>query len=225
MYEKQLICQALSQSIEKSSVVFSQSPTVQWKRGKCVHKVHGHHEGQRQKPRSETERFNLGHRRVLTVESSDEVARLRVHSPDPAERLELEIRFEAAGPVVRTRATALEMESAGAVTARCESFQVRAENDIDLRAGGELRCRAEDAASIEARSFTADASPGAVRLRANDDVQLLGELVLLNCDRQPDLPDWVPDQPAEAPSLPPSEASGDAELIASLSGGAPREAE
>jgi hypothetical protein len=154
--------------------------------------------------------------RALEVISTGEATVLRVRSSKPAERLELELRFTAEGPVVRTRAAALELEAAEAITARCERFAVEARGDVTLHAGGELRLRSEQAASIAARNVAVEASPGAVRLRANDDVQLLGELVLLNCDRIPPMPSWVPPQRHQPVSLPPNAISGDPSVVAEL---------
>lgn len=163
--------------------------------------------------------------RTLEIHPAGDATILRVRSATPGDRIELELRFTAEGPVVRTRAAALELEAADSITARCDRFAVRAQGDIELQAGGELRCHASDAASVTARSFTVDANPGAVRLRANDDVQLLGEQVLLNCDRLPPMPEWVPPQRHQPTSLPPNAVSGDpsviAELLAAQSGSAP----
>ncbi|HLT35548.1 MAG TPA: hypothetical protein VK034_04660 [Enhygromyxa sp.] len=159
------------------------------------------------KPRESTS-IELTEQRRLEVETEGATTRIRVRSPVVGERIELELRFTADGPVVRTRAAALELDSATTIAARCASFSVEAEGDIDLAAGGALRCRAHEA--------TVDASPGAVRLRANDDVQLLGELVLLNCDRLPPMPDWVPPQRHQPSSLPPTSVLGDPEVVAAL---------
>jgi hypothetical protein len=159
----------------------------------------------------------LTQERRLEVETEGATTRIRVRSPIVGERIELELRFTAEGPVVRTTAAALELESATTIAARCTSFSVDAEGDIDLRAGGSLRCHAHEA--------TVDASPGAVRLRANDDVQLLGELVLLNCDRLPPMPDWVPPQRHQPSSLPPTNVLGDPEVVAAMLDGGTDEAE
>lgn len=154
--------------------------------------------------------------RAVVVAPRDGGFTLSVRSPRAEERIEIEIRFEAGGPVVRTRAAALELSATDAIVAQCRSFTVEAEQDIELRAGGRLVQHAEQAAETTARSVTVDASPGAIRLRANDDVQLLGEQILLNCDRAPTMPDWVPPPRAQVASLPPTSASGDIEVIEAL---------
>jgi hypothetical protein len=153
--------------------------------------------------------------RAVVVAPTDDGFALRVRSPRAEECIEIEIRFETGGPVVRTRAAALEL-SADAIVAQCRSFAVAATEDIELRAGGRLVQHAEQAAETTARSVTVDASPGAIRLRANDDVQLLGEQILLNCERAPAMPEWVPPPRAQLASLPPTSASGDLEVIDGL---------
>lgn len=95
----------------------------------------------------------------------------------------------AAGPVARLRAARVELETTSEVSLRCARFDVEATGGINLRAGGDLTTSAE-AVGVEARS-------GRIVARANDDVQLLGEQILLNCDRAPAIPEWV----TQAPSL------------------------
>ncbi len=158
----------------------------------------------------------LGDARTLEVCAGPQSAVLRVRSPVPGERIELELCFTAAGPVVRTRAAALELDATAEIVARCQRFAVEATGDIDLSAGGELKLRSQDAATLESRSFTVDASPGAIRLRANDDVQLMGELILLNCERLPPMPPWTPEPRQQLASLPPNAVSGDPAIIAEL---------
>ncbi|MFV8755111.1 hypothetical protein ACNOYE_31575 [Nannocystaceae bacterium ST9] len=161
-------------------------------------------------PTRATTTLELTHDRALDIDTDGTHARIRVRSPIANEQIELELHFGPEGPVIRTRAAALELDAAQAITARCSSFAVHAEGDIDLNAGGELRCRSSET--------TIESSPGAVRLKANDDVQLLGELILLNCDRLPPMPDWVPPTRHQPSSLPPNAVLGDPEVVAALLG-------
>jgi hypothetical protein len=69
----------------------------------------------------------------------------------------LEVALTPAGPVLRFRAAQVQLDCTGAVEVRCESFHVQA---------GEM---------------TLEASRGNVDVRANDDVNLNGERVRLNC--------------------------------------------
>jgi hypothetical protein len=129
---------------------------------------------------------------------------LRVHRGAADPMLEIRIVLTPEGPVVRARAAALEIQSATDLVARCERFRVEASDSVDIVAGGALRA--------EGRCVDVEATHGTARVRANDDVQLLGENVLLNCDRNPPMPGWVAPVPEPpGPSLPAANVSGDLE--------------
>jgi hypothetical protein len=133
-------------------------------------------------------RIELGHGRILAVRPVQDGAILRVASARREEAIELEIRFEAAGPVVRARAAALELDSVGDITTRCERFRVDARGDIDLQAHGQVRVRAAEQLSMQGDRILAQAADGKMQLRASEELQLLGELILLNCDRPATIP-------------------------------------
>lgn len=86
----------------------------------------------------------------------------------------LEVTLTPAGPLLRFRAAAVEMDCKGSFKVRCEDFEVHAAGHIVQEAGGDLVQSAGGDASIEARR-------GEARLKANDDVKLNGERVRLNC--------------------------------------------
>lgn len=153
----------------------------------------------------------------IEILRSDVACQLRIDAPHRAQSLEIEVRFEAQGPVVRVRAPSLVLDAVKNVAVRCETFEVEASEKLSLRSQGDLVQSAERTASVRARDVELDATPGAIRLRANDDVQLLGENVLLNCDRLQPLPEWTQAHlPFPAPSLAPRPYTGDAQLIQSL---------
>jgi len=133
---------------------------------------------------------------------------LRVAHEAGGGTLEIEVSLTAAGPVVRARAAALEIESEGDLVARCDRFRVEARSAVDIVSAGAMRATG--------RHVDLQATHGSARVRANDDVQLLGEQVLLNCDRQPVLPRWVTPPSVPAPTLAATCASGDRALIAAL---------
>ena len=86
---------------------------------------------------------------------------------------------------------------------------------MELVAGGTLRA--------EGRRVDVEATHGMVKLTANDDVQLLGENVLLNCEPTVPAPAWsLPAPQKPQPSVPVAASSGDAELLAAMA--APAEA-
>jgi hypothetical protein len=146
--------------------------------------------------------------RALSVESGPEAARVSIFDANGAE-LQIQIRFEAAGPCVSLRAHSLALEATENIVARCETFTLEARQKIELQSGGELIQRAAGNALLAARSVQLEAEAGDVRLRAKLDVQVLGQMILLNCDGPKSLPACVqhgacgelapiaPEQPAE----------------------------
>jgi hypothetical protein len=125
-------------------------------------------------------------------------AALRIQHPEQGV-MTVEITITARGPVIRTTAAALEIEAADEIVARCERFTVEARETVSLRG----------------RSVEVEATGGDVRLRANDDVQVLGEQVLLNCEREEPLPSWLPQAPVPQieVTVPRQDAGGDQGLF------------
>jgi hypothetical protein len=122
----------------------------------------------------------------------------------------VEITITAQGPMIRASAAALEIESATDITARCQRFTVDARDSVTLRAP-EITCQASESLRAEGRSIELDAKAGDVRIHANDDVQVLGEQVLLNCERDAVLPSWLPEPPVAM--LPREDTTGDSSLL------------
>jgi len=136
-------------------------------------------------------------------------ALLRLQHPQQG-MVTVEIALTARGPVIRASAAALEIDTPGEVFARCERFTVEARQNVTLRAP-EILHQASGAMRVEGKTVEIDAVTGGVRMHANDDVQLLGERVLLNCEREAPLPSWLP--PGPGPTLPAETVSGDASLF------------
>jgi hypothetical protein len=141
-------------------------------------------------------------------------AMLRLHHPGQA-GMAIEIVLSARGPIVRASAATLEIESADEIVAKCNRFTVEARDAIVMSAR-EIEHHASERARLEAEEIAIEARSGDVRVRANDDVQLLGEQVLLNCERQPVLPTWLPLPSAAPATLPPQDTVGAPELFESL---------
>jgi hypothetical protein len=149
--------------------------------------------------------------RTIEIASADDVTRLCVRG-DADRAVDIEIEWSAQGPIARVRAARIDVDTTADVNLRCETFRVHATKEIDLEARGELRASAS-AVGLEARD-------GRVVARANDEVQLLGEQILLNCERSTEIPDWVRQAPGlmfnELVGI--AEASGDPELIDTIRG-------
>ena len=133
---------------------------------------------------------------------------LRIARPAGGAALEIEIRLTPAGPVVRARAAAIEIESEGDLVARCNRFGVEARESIDLVSAGPLRA--------EGREVAVRAARGSAVVEASDDVQLLGEQVLLNCDRPAPIPAWVAPAPAPERTVARQDECGDGDLLSPL---------
>lgn len=97
---------------------------------------------------------------------SKEESRDEVTIRGPGGEVLLEVELTPAGPVLRFHAAQVELDCKGSLKVRCESFDIRTSGDIVQQAGGEI--------SLEAQR-------GNVDVRANDDVNLNGERVRLNC--------------------------------------------
>jgi hypothetical protein len=124
----------------------------------------------------------------------------------------IEIEMTEAGPIVRTRANAIHIEAAEDIVARCKRFDLEASDSVSIRAS-EIVQSATGTLATRAKDIEMTATTGDIRLQANDDVQLLGEQVLLNCEREQPVPPWVPLGPAEKALLPRQDTFGNAELL------------
>lgn len=159
-----------------------------------------------------------GGRSVEVRPMGDDQAVIRVRGQRD-QQLQIEIRFEPSGPVVRVAAPELQLEGVQQVVASCDTFKVDARERIELRSGGEIVQQAAGTSRVEARRIEMDASPGAIRLKANDEVQLKGELILLNCDHPSmakPLPEWAAGAALIRSAAPAAATSGDPSVIAEL---------
>lgn len=157
------------------------------------------------------EPVSLGLGWSASLEARARGAVLRVQHPEQ-QPLTIEITITANGPVIRATAVALELESATNIVARCERFSVEARDTASITAGAIVQ-RASGPLRMEASEVAVEAKTGGVVVNANDDVQLLGEQILLNCDRDVSLPSWIPGPPADEVTLAPEDVAGDSTLL------------
>ena len=129
--------------------------------------------------------------RAIEVQSGPEADVLRFRAPNG--ECVLTIHLTDAGPVVRVAAAALEVSVPKRLSIDCEEFHLRAAGGATIDVGGDLqehvggsvhRVARGDSIS-EAQHVRVDARPGGIELRANDDVRVTGERVLLNSDDPP----------------------------------------
>ncbi|WP_394844460.1 hypothetical protein LZC95_46325 [Pendulispora brunnea] len=151
----------------------------------------------------------LGLKHTIELVPQGGGAQLRVvNAASGRNDLEIDIVVTDAGPTVRVRARTIELDATDEVAVHCKNFTVDAREAIALRAGSDM--------NIAASALEMKAHVGNVTVRANDDVQLLGEQVLLNCDREPPIPPWVPVRTGPEQLLAREDQTGDVELLNAL---------
>lgn len=129
--------------------------------------------------------------RTIEVQTEADADVLRFRAPGG--ECVLTIHLTDAGPVVRIGAAALEVRAATRLSLECDEFQLRAAKNAAIEVGGDLVERVggsahrvtQGEATFEARHARMQAHPGGIDLRANDDVRVTGERVLLNSDDPP----------------------------------------
>jgi hypothetical protein len=129
--------------------------------------------------------------RAIEVESGPDADVLRFRAPSG--ECVLTIHLTDAGPVVRVTAAALELSASKRLSLDCEEFHLRASGraaidvggDLQERVGGSVHRATRGDAITEAQHVRVDARPGGIELRANDDVCVTGERVMLNSDDPP----------------------------------------
>jgi hypothetical protein len=93
----------------------------------------------------------------------------------------LEILVTDRGPVLRA-AGSLTLEAPDHLTLEGRKVTVRGREGIEVVSGGDLQIEARGDLHSRARLQTITADLGDVKVKANDDVRLNGERVLVNCD-------------------------------------------
>lgn len=151
---------------------------------------------------------------VATLEAGDHGALVRLRNAQRG-TVNVEIVLTEEGPVIRASVAALEITAETDVRVSCDRFLVEARESFGVRAG-QISHEASGALRATASEVAVTARSGGVAIRANDDVSVHGEQVLLNCDREPLVPAWVPRPSSVEVTLPASAEHGDAEVLREL---------
>jgi hypothetical protein len=134
-------------------------------------------------------RFASG--RTMNVVDAGGEERIEVRAAGGA--LVIAVRLTDAGPVFTMSGATLEIDAAKKLSLRGESVHVSAKGDLTIEAGGTLYQRAGGSSVREiagldrasAGEMEIEVHPGGISLRANDDVDIVGERVRLNSDDPP----------------------------------------
>jgi hypothetical protein len=129
-----------------------------------------------------------GRRVEIAVDGDGETLRVRSIAGDCV----LEVRLTDEGPVLSLRGAVLEIDASRSLTLRSDELRLQARRaslevaeDLIERIGGDAERRVGGDATLAARNVALDAQPGGIALSANDDVDVTGERVRLNCDDPP----------------------------------------
>lgn len=140
--------------------------------------------------------LKFGSGRSIHAKEEGNEEQIEIRAPGGA--LLLSMRLTADGPVLSLTAASLEIAAAKTLSLRAETLRIAAEKDISIQAGGALveRSGADTtrevggAYRVRAGEIESTAHPGGISLRANDDVDIVGERVRLNSDDPPMPQTW-----------------------------------
>lgn len=121
--------------------------------------------------------LDLGHGRHLLIERDGDGSTLQLL--DTAGVAALRIRITAEGPVLELGGD-VKIRVGGTLDLEAERLRLAGRSGVEIASGGDLDLRAAGDAHASARQQELTAELGEVRIRANDDVKLNGERILLN---------------------------------------------
>ncbi|WP_437318621.1 hypothetical protein [Sorangium sp. So ce385] len=157
-----------------------------------------------------------------SLEIAEEGAGERIQIRAAAGQILVSIRMTDDGPVLSLAGASLEIAAAKTLSLSCDTLQIQAAQDAAIEVGGSLHERVRGSAVREAgrsarttaREVKVEASPGGVEIRANDDVDIVGERVRLNSEDPPMPLSWEEFRARQAlaggPGQPAALAAGEA---------------
>lgn len=133
----------------------------------------------------------FGSGRAITAMEKDGEERVEIRSSSGA--LLISMRLTDEGPVFSVSGASFEISAAKTMSLKAETLRLSATHDVTIEAGGALVERVAGDATrevggldrVSARDVEVAAKPGGISLRANDDVDIVGERVRLNSDDPP----------------------------------------
>ena len=128
--------------------------------------------------KSETYSLDLAGEQQLVIQNDVGVSVLRIL--DPGGRVTLSIEVTERGPVLCFESD-LEVRAAGALDFEAQRVAIRGREGVCIESGADARIVAAGDLHSVARIQNVRARLGNVNLKANDDVKLRGERILLNC--------------------------------------------
>lgn len=99
----------------------------------------------------------------------------------PGGRMSITIEVTKEGPILRFDTPGLVIETTGQLGINAERISIHARRELDLSCDGNASVKIAGNLETSARIQTIRAELGNVDVKANDDVRLVGEHILLNC--------------------------------------------
>ena len=119
------------------------------------------------------------HRMVLTQRAGADELRICVAGQ---EQPLLVVSVSEAGVAVRVSGASVSIEASDVLRLEARRLVLSALQELTLSSGGDAAVDVAGDLALRAREHAVTATLGDVRLRANDDVRLNGERVLMNCE-------------------------------------------
>lgn len=113
---------------------------------------------------------------------SESGERSRIELFDPAGQLTLSVVMTPEGPVLKLGGAGLKLDVEGELSFAADKVKIEGRESVEISSGGDMRSEAVGRSYQHARSHEIVSELGDVRLKANDDVRLNGERVMVNCE-------------------------------------------
>jgi hypothetical protein len=126
-------------------------------------------------------KFPLSGGRVLSVQL-DATGSDRITVRSPSGQLELSVEIGPDGPRLRVEAVDIDLVASRRLSLQC--------SELDIAVSGDAKLAAEKTMTLVGQDVHVGAPRGEITLHANDDVDVRGERVRLNCEDQPMPVDW-----------------------------------
>lgn len=134
-------------------------------------------------PNRPTHTIELIGQQALVVESADGADLLKIVARDG--KVRLAIAITADGPVLELGGRGVTIRSSGPLAIDAERIALHGRSALQLSTGGDATIRVDGDLTTVARIQNISASLGNVNVKANDDVRLNGERVMMNCEGEP----------------------------------------
>lgn len=122
----------------------------------------------------------LGGGATMVLTRGDELSNLEFF--DPTGRLTLSLLMTPEGPVLRIAGVGVKVDVEGDLSFSADQVKLTGRERVDIVSGGEFHLDVAGRAFQNARSHEMISELGDIRLKANDDVRLEGERVMVNCE-------------------------------------------